>query len=309
MDQNKPLVSVIIPTYNCGKYIKRAINSVMQQTFSDFEIIIVDDGSNDNTREILTDILTTNNKIKYIFQENHGHAVARNNGAKEAEGSLIAFLDADDYWNSKKLEKQVDVFDKNPDIDLVHGNIYIFYEGQENKPYIPDLSIDYNKFTPDKLYQKLLFFQIDIRIQTIMIKKILFERIGGFDENLTRLGSEDREFFLRAFKECKVYFTNEYLAYYMLRKNSSSKNTKKMQIGRNYLIEKTIMKHKNKNSLRDRIFSSLYLRLSRNYFSERLYGKAAKYLLLSFYRDVFNYRLYLLILRFLIPLKPARVTS
>lgn len=307
MDKNEPLISVIIPTYNCGRYIKRAVDSIMQQTFNNFEIIIVDDGSDDNTKEMLADSLVKNNKIKYIFQINQGHAIARNRGVKEARGEFIAFLDADDYWDPRKLEKQLEVFNKNPAIDLVHSNVYVFNEGEENKPRLPGISIDYNKFTQDKLYKKLLFFQIDVRIQTIMLRKSIFEKIGDFDENLTRLGCEDREFNLRVFKECKTYFINDYLAYYMLRKDSESKNTKKMRAGRVYLIEKSIKDHKNKNDLRNRILSSLYLRLSRNYFAEKMYFNAIKIFFLSFFYDILNYKIYCFILRFLIPFKFIRL--
>src|SRR5437868_7134370 len=99
-----PKVSVIIPTYNRGKLITRAVNSVLNQTFNDFEIIIVDDGSKDETKNILMPYQNQKkNRIKYFYQENRGISAARNRGIKESTGEYIAFLDSDDEWVSDKL--------------------------------------------------------------------------------------------------------------------------------------------------------------------------------------------------------------
>ena len=97
----KPLVSVIIPTYNSAGYIEEALESVFEQTLQDFEIIVVDDGSTDGTGEVLRKY---GDRIRYIYQENNGPASARNGGIRVARGEYIAFLDADDLWVSTKLE-------------------------------------------------------------------------------------------------------------------------------------------------------------------------------------------------------------
>ena len=99
-----PLVSVIIPVYNSAKYIQKAIDSVLDQTYSNYEIIVVDDGSTDETRQKLQ---SYQNKIRYVFQENQGSATARNTGIKLAKGDLVAFLDSDDFWSMpEKLDRQ-----------------------------------------------------------------------------------------------------------------------------------------------------------------------------------------------------------
>ena len=109
------MVSVIIPTYNREKTILRAINSVLDQTYKEIELIIVDDGSIDNTRKIVESLNCQ--KIKYIYQKNGGAAKARNTGIIAASGEYISFQDSDDYWYPEKLEKQLaELEDKNADI-------------------------------------------------------------------------------------------------------------------------------------------------------------------------------------------------
>lgn len=123
MDQN-PLISVIIPVYNCEKYINEAINSVLKQNYYPLEIIVVDDGSTDKTQEKIKEF---GSQITYIYQKNGGTAKARNNGIKNAKGDYFAFLDADDIWVENKLKMQMEIFAKNPEIDLVFGQIQQFY--------------------------------------------------------------------------------------------------------------------------------------------------------------------------------------
>jgi glycosyltransferase involved in cell wall biosynthesis len=106
-------VSVIIPSYNCGPYLSNAISSVLQQTYKNFEIIVVDDGSTDNTGNIIEPFV---DRIKFIKQVNLGVSAARNTGLKEATGDLIAFLDADDTWFPDKIAVQLNIINKHPDI-------------------------------------------------------------------------------------------------------------------------------------------------------------------------------------------------
>ena len=115
---HKPRISVIIPTYNSAVFLPEAVESVLSQTFLPQEVIVVDDGSTDNTEDVLEPF---RRRIHYIRQENQGPAVARNRGIAEAKGDLIAFLDADDVWVPEKTEIQVKVLRENPRIGLVHS--------------------------------------------------------------------------------------------------------------------------------------------------------------------------------------------
>lgn len=111
-------VSVIIPTFNCDRYITQAIDSVLTQTYPDYEIIVIDDGSTDKTHQVLEPYLE---KIRYIYQDNQGVSVARNRGIESAQGELVAFLDSDDLFLPEKLAHQVAIFDEAPELGIVHS--------------------------------------------------------------------------------------------------------------------------------------------------------------------------------------------
>jgi glycosyltransferase involved in cell wall biosynthesis len=119
---NAPNISVIVPVFNGEKYLAETIKSILAQTYQPLEIIVVDDGSTDNSRNISQSF----KEIKYVYQENAGPAFARNRGLREAQGDYFAFLDADDLWVPNKLELQIDAFQKNPEYDLVTGYVEEF---------------------------------------------------------------------------------------------------------------------------------------------------------------------------------------
>ena len=119
----QPKISIIIPTFNCGDFIYRTIESVFAQTYKNYEIIIVDDGSTDSTKDKIDLISKKGIPINYIYQANAGPAAARNTGIRNAAGEYITFLDADDFWIPEKLELQVDVLERESDIGLVYGDV------------------------------------------------------------------------------------------------------------------------------------------------------------------------------------------
>jgi len=123
-----PLISVVIPTYNRAAYLGRALQSVFAQTFKDFEVIVVDDGSTDNTADIVN---AWKDKIHYFYQKNQGRAVARNKGIELAKGKYIAWLDSDDEWYPDRLARQVPVMEKNADTGMTLG--HIDFIDQDNK--------------------------------------------------------------------------------------------------------------------------------------------------------------------------------
>ena len=182
-------VSVIIPTFNSGAYLNEAINSVLNQTYSPIEIIVVNDGSTDSTDNILREYL---NDIKYLSQENLGPASARNLGIKHAKGEYIAFLDADDIWLPEKIEKQVDIFRKNPGTALVYSRFINFDDESGN-----DMGI-----FPDKVYSGFIFDKLllktTILLSTAIVKSSVLFAVGGFNENL--FTAEDTNLYLRIAK-------------------------------------------------------------------------------------------------------------
>jgi glycosyltransferase involved in cell wall biosynthesis len=189
-----PRVSVIIPTYNCQDYIIQAIESVLSQTDCNFELLVLDDGSTDETRTVLEPY---QNRLRYIYQLNQGVASARNHGIREARGELVAFLDADDYFLPNKLAAQVARFDAEPELGIVHsGWQRVDAKGQllkEIKPweYIPELNLEnWLKWKP-------------VLPSAMMFRRHWLQFVDGFDARFPP--AEDTDLALRlALKGCRA---------------------------------------------------------------------------------------------------------
>lgn len=169
------LVSVIIPTYNRKNVLLRAITSVLAQTYKHFEIIVIDDGSTDQTREELLPLINSG-KIKYQFGENRGVAAARNAGFASSNGELIAFLDSDDEWLPHKLEEQIDYFSANPQKKIVYGEELWFRKGvRVNQKLI-------HKKMGGWIFEACIV-QCLIAPSSVMLTRDLFIEMEGFDES------------------------------------------------------------------------------------------------------------------------------
>ncbi len=196
-----PTISIILPTYNREHLLGRSIQSVLNQTYRDFELIIVDDGSTDNTEKLVRSFKKeTINYIKH--RENRGPATARNTGIKSASGEYIAFQDSDDEWLPEKLEKQMMVFKASPpDVGVVYTGFFQFINTR--KRYIP----------PTKVVQKdgyifaNLMKDCFVSTQTTLVKRDCFIVTGMFDERFTP--SEDWELFLRMSRQYQFRCVNE----------------------------------------------------------------------------------------------------
>jgi len=180
-----PIVSVIIPTFNRGWIIKEAIDSVLNQAFESFELIVVDDGSTDNTLDILTEY---KDRIILIKQRNRGVSAARNRGMDAASGRFIAFLDSDDLWLPQKLNRQIEFFDSNPDALIC----------QTQETWIRDGV----RVNPGKRHRKVsgMIFEPSLHLclvspSAVMVKRSLLDEVGFFDENLP--ACEDYDMWLR----------------------------------------------------------------------------------------------------------------
>lgn len=203
---NQYKVSVIIPTYNYSSFIAAAVDSVLAQTFPAVEVIIVDDGSTDNTKDILS---RYGDRIKYVFQENKGVSAARNAGVKNSTGNLIAFLDADDIWLPEKLEKQVECFRIDEGVGFVHCAIQEF-DARGN--ILEEETEGAEGWVAEKVL--LLGPAIAGPGSTSLIKREIFDEAGGFDERQEMRAAEDWEFCYRVALQCKVKFVPEILARY-----------------------------------------------------------------------------------------------
>jgi len=181
----KPQVSVIIPTYNRAWIIEEAIHSVLAQDYTEFELIVVDDGSTDQTFDVLE---SYRNDIKVLSQKNKGVSAARNRGIAEASGKFIAFLDSDDLWLSQKLSVQIDFFNQTPDALICQTEEVWIRNGF--------------RVNPKKRHKKPsgMIFKPSLKLclvspSAVMIRRRLFDRVGGFDETLP--ACEDYDLWLR----------------------------------------------------------------------------------------------------------------
>ncbi|MCG2784201.1 MAG: glycosyltransferase [Anaerolineae bacterium] len=200
-------VSIIIPTYNGQKTIQETLKSVFLQTYGNYEIIVVDDGSTDTTLDF---IKTNFPSIKIIEKKNQGTLAARQAGINIAEGEYIALLDQDDIWFGETLQKNIKILEENPEIGLVlanmkaidsDGNLLNFDVVPENKSYTPT-------------WEELVLFHPIANSVAVFQKKLIYQ-IGGLDENFGSSGAiGDTDTFARIAEHTNIHFLNEYLGYY-----------------------------------------------------------------------------------------------
>lgn len=204
-----PRVSVIIPAYNAASTICRAVDSVLRQTFRDFEVIVVDDGSTDDTR---TRLERYGDRVRYLFQRNQERSAARNNGIRHAIGDLLAFLDADDCWTPEKLEKQVALLDAHPGLGLVFAWAAAF------DPRGRVLRILGTDFPLEGASGMDAFEALALRTSpptlTVVARAECVHQAGLFDEAISEI--EDWDLWLRISLRHQVGFVPEVLAYYRL---------------------------------------------------------------------------------------------
>ena len=201
ISKEKPTVSVVIPAYNRAHSIGQAIQTVLNQTYQDLEIIVVDDGSSDNTSEVVRSL--KDERIRYIrHEENKGAPAARNTGIKAAQGEYIAFQDSDDEWLPQKLEKQMKVFETvPPKVGVVYSGFLRIENGK--KEYIPYSWVAQKE---GDIHKELLRGSF-ITTPSLVVRKECFKKAGIFDEHLPRL--QDWELVLRLSKYYDFKFIEE----------------------------------------------------------------------------------------------------
>ena len=212
--QHNPAVSVIIPAYNAVRYLGEAIESVLDQTFQDLEILVVDDGSIDDTLRIARHY---ENKIKIYSLANRGPSAARNVGINQANGEFLAFLDADDRFLPAKLSRQVAYLRAHPDVDVVYSNGYCL-QGAGNGKVRQRTFSDYGFLHPTlgdpQSSLRLLAIQNAFPIHAALSRRQAILDVGGFDEAL--FGREDWDLWLRIAEDHRFAYLDEYVAEYRL---------------------------------------------------------------------------------------------
>jgi glycosyltransferase involved in cell wall biosynthesis len=180
-----PHLSIIIPSYNYGLYIGEAINSVINQSYKDFEIIVIDDGSTDDTRENIETHYS--NVVKYCYQDNKGPGAARNKGLKHVRGQFIVFLDADDYFLPGNLQTKINYIREHPDVDWLFSDVF-FVDGKgkflkRGSEYFDKIYCETN-FPLDDIFIALLKHGNFISTASLVIRRKCFDSIPDFAEDL-----------------------------------------------------------------------------------------------------------------------------
>jgi teichuronic acid biosynthesis glycosyltransferase TuaG len=246
-----PLVSVIMPAYNVAKTISESIQSVSDQSYKNWELIVVDDGSIDDTIAIAEAFKRKDDRIVVLkLLKNGGLPNARNEGCKIARGEFIAFLDSDDLWRDEKLALQVQYHLQHKEIKISHTDYHFFDEsGIHKRPfkYLVDLKKDKQGY----LYPGICY-KNTIGILTVMVEKNVLQEVGFFDASLKTL--EDHDLWVRIAKKNEFGYINKILATYRLSQGGISKRTGKYKKAYKQFIAKVLKHEKVEASLMWRIY-------------------------------------------------------
>jgi len=207
----KPKVSVIVPAYDSAKYLAETVHSVLDQSYDNYEVIVVDDGSNDGTLGVARSFEP---RIKVLAQPNGGPASARNLAIRNSRGDYIAFLDSDDLWMKDKLEKQIALLEKNSTVGLAYGEALMF-AGNNGEIKIKDKI----GFTLEPSFRSLLFGDY-IPNSTVVIRRRCIDKVGLLNESRDLIGVEDYEYWMRVAKHFTMVGIPRPLAYYRIREGN-----------------------------------------------------------------------------------------
>jgi len=246
----KPLVSVIIPNYNHAQYVGDAIRSVLAQEYVHYEIIVVDDGSTDNSREVLS---TFGDQIQCIYQKNAGLSAARNTGIKASKGALVGVLDADDMYESHYLSTLVSALQENFDADGIYCG-YQFVDHTNN--LLPQ--VESRPVEPDKLYEALLDGNFFVP-ESIFLRRAVYENVGLFDEALQ--ACEDWDVWLRTAKKYRIIHSARILTRHRVLPGSMSTDPLRMLNNRLAVLKKHVGEEPDTSgsSTRHRSYGRAYL--------------------------------------------------
>jgi glycosyltransferase involved in cell wall biosynthesis len=225
-------VSINLCCYNSEKYLRETLDSIMNQTYKDWELVIINDGSTDSTESIINEYIKQGYPIIYYYQENHGLGYSRNKAIEFSRGEYIAFIDHDDVWLQGKLEKQVAILKNKPSIDFLYTN-YFTIKNNRKDLYLKDKQPEGFVFE-----QFILFYPVGIL--TVMVRKSILDTLGlFFDENLRY--AEDYDLFIRLLMKSQAAYIDEALAIYRIHNNMSTIVSYHTLPGEmEYIIEKLI---------------------------------------------------------------------
>ncbi|WP_347273679.1 glycosyltransferase [Candidatus Kuenenia sp.] len=261
MANKKPLVSIVMPTYNCAAYLPESIESILAQTYDTYEVVVIDDGSADNTKLVLEPYME---KIRYIdLGRNEGLPTARNLGIQSAKGEYVAFLDADDIWMPEKLEMSIDQFMKNPDAGMVyskHINIDSKSQFMEGKIM--------RRLPSGNIFTQLFFEQNFIICSSVVVRKEVFNKTALFDSEL--VNCQDWDMWLRIAFYYKAIGIDVPLVKYRHSSKSLSKNRDNVLKYQKVIIDKIYTMFKDsENGISEKMYkkrlAAHYAKIGRHY--------------------------------------------
>lgn len=274
-----PNVTVIIPSYNRERFIRATVDSALSQTYENIEIVVVDDGSTDRSREILQGYGNRIRLLEHEGRENRGQSAAINLAMRSTSGEYVAILDSDDVWNIDKIEKQVDYLDRHPEVGIVYGNGYAIDENGKNLyKLIPPEHREEND--PSRM---LLECHFNIP-SNALVRRFAFDQVGEFDETLR--SSQDYDMAIRLLEVTMAAFLDEPVWYYRRHPDTqSTKHTKRRWMNGFKILEKACRRYPYGWNVKRRRLAVLHFRLGQCLSSERAYLPAVKNFLLAGFFD------------------------
>ena len=230
-----PRITVVVPVYNAERYLGQTLDSVLAQTYSDYEIVIVNDGSTDGSLEVARRYAARwPERIKVIDQPNGGVSVARNTAIEAARGELIAMLDADDQWLPHHLATAVAAFDADPQLGMTHANIErVDRDGVS-------MGVAKRRWNTDRHpFDVIALRHEHVACLTVVARRSCIEAVGAFDPQFSRIGCEDRDLWLRIAEHYPVRYLDVVTARYRQYPDSFSSNLPRMYHARRLLLQKT----------------------------------------------------------------------
>lgn len=270
----EPLISVITPTYNRACFLSETINSVLDQNYSNVEHLIIDDGSTDNTRDVIRKFQKVG-KVRYFYQNNCGQNIARNLGLKKARGEFICFLDSDDKFLPGKLSRSICAFNMHHEVDVVYGD-YIFIDKNGNELNEKNMRRYSGNITEHLLRDNC------VSMNTTMVRANSIRRAGGFSPNIRV--ADDFDLWLRMSVTSKFFYLPERLSAYRLMKNQISSNKEK-RFESNETTLKNFFQTNTKllsHAEQKDVLNFFYTRAARHFSSERKYKLAHHYFVKAF---------------------------
>jgi glycosyltransferase involved in cell wall biosynthesis len=275
MEKQIPKVIVIIPSYNRERYIRATIDSALSQTYKNIEIVVVDDGSTDRSRDILTGYGDRIRLLEHEGHANRGQSAAINLAMRNTRGEYVAILDSDDVWTIDKIEKQVDFLERHPEIGIVYGNGYAIDENGK---------ILYKLIPPghqEESDPRRMLLECHFNIPSnALVRRSAYDQVGEFDETLR--SSQDHDMAIRLLEVTKAAFLDEPVWYYRLHPDTqSTKHTKRRWMNGFKILEKACRRYPYGWSVKRRRLAVLHFRIGQCFSSEGAYFQAMKNFLLA----------------------------